>query len=109
MEIEVFDNEVKYEIAKADVDVKEISAKLEREKTTAAVHQANVQASDVDVRYRIGKLQALLESTKQEIDMMKISVEAAISATSNIAQASSTMVAGALMSHFSFMTLAVLS
>lgn len=98
LEIAVFDNEVKYEIAKADVDIKEISAKLEREKTVAAVHQANVASSDVDVRYRIGKLNALLESTKQEIDMMKISVEAAIAATSNIAQVSSTMVAGALSS-----------
>lgn len=96
IEIETFDTTVKYETAKADIEVKSYATYFDQYKTLAAMAQTNAQISDIDARFQIGKLQSKLESTKQQIDLLRVSIDAAIAATGDIAQVSSTMVAGAM-------------
>jgi S1-C subfamily serine protease len=70
--------------------------KLEKQKTAAAVYQAEVQFSDVDMRYHLGKAEIAMKTVQANIELLKLQVQAAVAATGNIAQVSSTMVAGSL-------------
>lgn len=97
-EVDVFSNEVKYEAEKAEIKAKKILAYSEEYKAAAAVHSTNVQYSDVDSKFKLGRMQNILEAIKLEIDALKVSVDATVAATGNIAHVSSTMVAGALSS-----------
>jgi hypothetical protein len=96
LDVALYDADVKYEMAAAEIEAKEVAMKLEKQKTAAAVYQAEVQFSDVDMRYHLGKAEIAMKTVQANIELLKLQVQAAVSATGNVAQVSSTMVAGAL-------------
>lgn len=96
LDVALYDSEIKYESAYAEIEAKEVAMQLEKQKTAAAVYQAEVQFSDVDMRYHLGKAEIAMKTVQANIELLKMQVQAAVAATGNIAQVSSTMVAGSL-------------